>query len=329
MLEEVSQDFDLNFALGLLKKRRGDFLQAKEAYEAALLLDPTSSLVHNNLGNVYFATEDHEKAIEMYERAAQLDPQSGMPHYNLAQVYQRTLRFKEATAERKKASELDFQLVRSSAEIATEHFNRAVVDGVLSPQFLWQEVFHQLWRWEDLKRSPLRGLSISAAISLLSLLLLSKFLKKGELGSRCTLCGRPICVSCRGSFKEKPVCYACEWRISGAKSENIRSSLVEAIPRHSGILARVEAGILNILYPGTGHLFLGAVGRGIFYAFVASLLISHLFLINLAQGRSLVTSLGGLSSGKLVLLGILGLTWIWSLISVSRRKERPWPSREV
>lgn len=329
LLEERGEDFDLSFALGLLRKRRGDFALAKEAYEAALLLDPGSSVVHNNLGNVYFATGDYEKAAETYTRANQLDPESAVAHYNLAQVYREILKFRESTDELAEASRLDFHLVRTSTETSSDHFNRAVVDAVLPPLFFWRKIFRQPWRWEALTRSPFRNLSLSAAVWFFVLILLGSCVKGRELGQRCSLCGRPICVKCREKFEQQPVCPFCEWKVSAAKSENVQERLVMAIPRRSGILARVEAGILGLIYPGTGHLFLGAVGRGIFFSLLASLLVSHLFLVDLALGRPPLSSLGNLSPHKTLLMVILGLTWIWSMISVFRRKERPWLLREI
>lgn len=329
MLEKVGEDFDLDFALGLLRKRRGNFAGAIEAYEAAIRLNPRSSVAYNNLGNVYFATRDYETAIEMYKRAVQLDSRSAVAHYNLAQVYQETLDFRESTEERRTASRLDFHLVRAASEASSDHFNRAVVDGTIPSAVLWPEVFSQLSLWEDWRGSPLRDLSLSASIIFLVLIFMSKYFKRGELGLRCSLCGRPVCVKCREKFEEEAVCPACDWRVSAAKSENLQVRLLKSIPRRSGILARVEAAILTILYPGTGHVFLGAVGRGLFFAILASLLISHLFLTELAHGRPLLISLRGQTLDRTLLLAVLGLTWVWSLMSVSRRKERPWPSKEA
>ncbi len=324
-----SGDFASNFSLGLLRKRRGDFSGAKKAYEAALLVSPRNSLVHNNLGNVYFATGDYAKATELYEKAINEDPKKTIPHYNLAQVYLKTLRFREQTAELEKASELNFGLVRSLTDRASEHFNRAVADETLSTKLLWQMVFRQFWKWESLRNSPFRDISFSAAGFLVLALLLSRFATRREFGLRCALCGRPICPRCRGTFGESWVCPSCEWRVSGTQSEDIQKRFMEKITRRAAILARVEGGVLSFLYPGTGHFFSGAFGRGLFFSLFASLVVSRLFLIDLAQAKPPILTPWSLDSGQTLLVGILGLIWVWSLVSLLRRKETLWPSKET
>ena len=52
----------------------GDYEVAKDAYERALQLDPTSEETHNNLGALYYAMGNMEKAKIEFEKALQMNP---------------------------------------------------------------------------------------------------------------------------------------------------------------------------------------------------------------------------------------------------------------
>lgn len=60
--------------LGLIMQQRGQFDQAIEFIERAILADPTRSTFYYNLGATFMAVEDLSSAAEAYDKACQLKP---------------------------------------------------------------------------------------------------------------------------------------------------------------------------------------------------------------------------------------------------------------
>jgi Tfp pilus assembly protein PilF len=62
--------------LGNLYFRRDEIARARDAYLAAIRLDPEHADAHNNLGSAYFRLGDRGRAEREYREALRLDPQS-------------------------------------------------------------------------------------------------------------------------------------------------------------------------------------------------------------------------------------------------------------
>ena len=70
---------------------------AKLAYlEAAVVEEPNSATLHNNLGALYYQANRHQKALERFERAKQLGPDEPFNLMNLGRTYARLSRQDDA-----------------------------------------------------------------------------------------------------------------------------------------------------------------------------------------------------------------------------------------
>ena len=87
-------------------KAPADLQTALDAYQHVVDVDPRSSNALNNLGNLYYQTNDLAHCRELYERLLRYDPKSLEAHYNLAAVLVRQGDRQGATAQLAQALEL-------------------------------------------------------------------------------------------------------------------------------------------------------------------------------------------------------------------------------
>lgn len=66
---------------------RREFDKARDDLMQALRLNPTSALIHNNLGSVYERKGQLDRAIESYGEAIRLDPTAAQAFYNRAHAF--------------------------------------------------------------------------------------------------------------------------------------------------------------------------------------------------------------------------------------------------
>lgn len=66
---------------------RREFDKARDDLLQALRLNPTSALIHNNLGSVYERKGEVDRAIESYGEAIRLDPKAAQAFYNRAHAF--------------------------------------------------------------------------------------------------------------------------------------------------------------------------------------------------------------------------------------------------
>jgi protein O-mannosyl-transferase len=72
-----------HYNMGLIYKKKGEFLKAIEFYKKAIQHNPEKAEAFNNLGNCYSALNDNTNAFEAYKTAAELDPYSPIMRFNL------------------------------------------------------------------------------------------------------------------------------------------------------------------------------------------------------------------------------------------------------
>lgn len=91
-------DFDAAIALlpdfpnsyvyrALVWNERREFEKARDDLVQALRLNPTSALIHNNLGSVYERKGELDRAVESYGEAIRLDPTAAQAFYNRAHAF--------------------------------------------------------------------------------------------------------------------------------------------------------------------------------------------------------------------------------------------------
>ncbi len=86
--------------------RQGLLVEARDAYRAALELDPAFALAHRNLGQTLLALDDVDGALVHLERAAALDPRDGVVSASLANALWRAGETARAEAAERDAREL-------------------------------------------------------------------------------------------------------------------------------------------------------------------------------------------------------------------------------
>lgn len=59
---------------GVIHRREGAFILAKEAFDQALDINPRSAEVLNNLGNLYRSVHNYPLALECFQKAADIAP---------------------------------------------------------------------------------------------------------------------------------------------------------------------------------------------------------------------------------------------------------------
>lgn len=110
-MQEITEDKDLmyrmNYAKGFCYKAFSEFEEAIEAYEKALLVNNTDTLLLCELGICYAYIGDFDQALEFYMSALDIEPKSTEILSNIAVVY---LNMKDLTNSKlyiKKAMEID------------------------------------------------------------------------------------------------------------------------------------------------------------------------------------------------------------------------------
>ena len=70
----------------LIYKQKGDLINAEIALKKALKLEPGNFIVLNNIGNIYSAKNDQEKAKNFFLKAIKIKGDYGNAIFNLALI---------------------------------------------------------------------------------------------------------------------------------------------------------------------------------------------------------------------------------------------------
>jgi len=250
------------FSLALQSRRDENYAEALDRYEAVRKLEPDRSGILNNLANIYVLTSDFEKAQILYKQALFKDPRDAVSHYNLSLVYRELLLFDDAENEYNAAQQISLPLVQSFQGMGS-------IDELFPTSTLWTAAFADtaLRREyaEDLYRKVLSPLTLGSSLAALVVsgglaLLIRLAIPHKFLASSCALCGRSICVHCQRRLLDIRACHSC-WQ----ESKNVRrKGDLHQLKWRQRWNHRV-AGLLSILLPGAGQIFLGKVTRGIAY----------------------------------------------------------------
>ena len=73
--------------LGLVFQAFGEFQKARSCYEKAIQLNSNQADMHNNLANVLRELGELQKAMDYYEKSIQINPNYADAHYNLGAVF--------------------------------------------------------------------------------------------------------------------------------------------------------------------------------------------------------------------------------------------------
>jgi len=94
-------------------------LEAIEAYEKALELDPNHAAAHINLGTLHYNRQDYVQAEAHYRQAVEVDPRYALAYFDLGNVLDETGRLQDAIHAYKQAIQL-------APTYADAHYNLAL-----------------------------------------------------------------------------------------------------------------------------------------------------------------------------------------------------------
>ncbi|MBN2054753.1 tetratricopeptide repeat protein, partial [bacterium] len=66
---------------------QGKYYEGLGALQSAVLLQPDSTLIHNNMGFAYLQLAEYDKALEEYQTTLRLDPDDPVAHLNLGVIH--------------------------------------------------------------------------------------------------------------------------------------------------------------------------------------------------------------------------------------------------
>ncbi|HEY3365304.1 MAG TPA: tetratricopeptide repeat protein [Symbiobacteriaceae bacterium] len=112
--------------IGALRAQDGDLTGAEAALKKALELDPKLAQAHSNLGNVHFARGQYEQALAKYKEAIGINPDNPVFHQNLHAVYKKLGRVSEAVAALKQSHRLGRAQARDEAQTAYKKMKRRI-----------------------------------------------------------------------------------------------------------------------------------------------------------------------------------------------------------
>ena len=95
------------FTLALQHQKKNNFKTAEKLYEEILKIDSKYAGAHNNLGVIFRALGQLQKAISCYEKVIQIHPNHAGAHYNLGMVFNELGKPKKAKSCYEKAIKID------------------------------------------------------------------------------------------------------------------------------------------------------------------------------------------------------------------------------
>jgi len=331
-------DIDALFSLGLIKKRKGDYREAKRYYEKVIEINPHYYRAWCNLGNVLLATQKFDLTIESYNRCLEICPSSVEGYYNLSRAYLLKYMFPESNESFNRAKELDATRVDYYSKIYSKNMNRTVIDETLPLGVFWGKTFKSneekklfsTYLWDRF----FRGIPFSYRYSVLFIFFVFVcllFVNHHELGFSvdCEYCGCAVCRKCRRLVYEDNLCKQCagifksnrDYSISTREKEK-KVMQIEQFHKRYIIIGRV----LSMLLPGAGHLWMD-------YSLKGSVMLFLLFflLLKLIYWDGIVMNPWLLSHtpsyGGIIIVGCLMLIlYLYSILNFNTISERLFKS---
>jgi len=276
------------FTLGLMEKRQGRYAQAEELYQKALHLDPRFDEALSNLGNIYFARKQTDRAIASYQTAIDLSPDRGAYYFNLYRAYsQETFFSRNIDRVFQRARQLDPVLVDHYSRIDVPsrppNVNWLVVDEVLPPETLWrrfltefvgrEEILYRLFKvWFE--KIPSRISFMTALLFLVFFIVVSRGARTKQFITPCPMCGIPTHRLHLDTLNQEYICFNC-YRIFFQKEklhpkiEERKSLQVRGFQAENRFAAR----FLSFFLVGFGYLWREHLLRGLMLLFFFFILI--------------------------------------------------------
>jgi len=275
--------FLLDFSKALLLKRSGNFDEALLIYEKLLTFleeeqvkdkNFEKAAVLNNMGNIFMAKRDYNRAKDYYLKATEFVDY--LPHifFNLGVSYNKSFDLNEGAEYSEKAYKMAPDLVRFWNENYNDHFNRMTKDIALPSTYYENIIDINSQKPNYMSNFSLKYFgfknyfifSFIAGFALLCLIIINYVLKIDMGIYDCPICGSPYCNSCKKNFKFKmgvSICNSCFERVSGIKMAPVIVSTIYDIREKKIESFDKISYFLTAFCPGCVQIILGRTRRGL------------------------------------------------------------------
>ena len=343
LVEAHPKDPTYRFLLAGLYKNGRYFEEAYEEYKAVLEIDPQFVPAHINIGNIFYATGQHNAAITSYRNALAIAPRSFLAHFNLHLAQSEGLHFREADESLAHAREIDAgRVAQLLARSNSTEKHSAAEDATLEMISSWQAAIGGKTPIERAVRqagiavaanrpSWANGLAIAGILALVACGLAAAF-AGGNAARSCIRCGRPFCARCKRGGQAQEYCSQCNHLFvlrDGLAPETKAKKMFE-VERHERRARRLRV-LASLVIPGAAQVLRGHAARGVTLAFCwCALLVTAGCSFLEWRGLRLSTDLLlspevplGFDSHPARFLVVLGLTAVWVA-----GNDRLWAGRE-
>lgn len=311
MIEEIDDErfeSEKSFALGTIHFRRGNLIAATEYLKHSISLKKDFPPSFINLGNVYFALGDYDKALTGYRNAAALDSTNAVALYNIGQTCIKKMRFGLASSALKKAAKYGIEEYKErypynmimNPEVITCGFRKSDLYGVAKTESSASKprILDQLLRpWLLV---PFGWIWIMLPLAVIIGAFTGRSLPENWKISLCDNCDAPVCPECVGDATGISLCGECSRIVNGLSSVKVIEALLRHKRQKSGkrAVGRGQFGVY--LIPGGTHIFINKTFKGIAILALASaaILISawkglylkdpRYFLITMSVWRTII-----------------------------------------
>jgi tetratricopeptide (TPR) repeat protein len=309
-----------HFLLGALYKAGGYLNDSLVHYKRAVDLEPDLHQAINNLGNLYYLTQNFALAQQQYQQAVGLAPGFAIGFYNLHLAQYQQFNVEEAERSLQTALRLDPDGLGAARKT---DLPRSVIDARLDLEELWPSLAakarvgasgaDRAGAWTH----PY-GLAAAAAGAVAWV---NAARRRRRRARRCFKCGKPFCAACRSGAQFPDYCTQCVHLF--AKRDGLapatKKAKIAEVQRYATGRRRLSR-LLSALLPGLGHVwadralvgFLGLAAWAFsLLAFAAHDRLLRFYEVAYADARSLAPALAALGAA---------LTWaVVNLVPPVRR----------
>lgn len=221
---------------GIEAARMGELTRAESLFQKGY--EEKESLIFlTNAASVYFKEGNYDDALSFCKKVVSLDPDNPISNLIMATIY---------------LDRLDFDEV-------SEYIERATKSG---PEFADRELpIYQYppdsWLLSDIFRASGVGLYIKESKLYIFFILTVFFVILSSIkrlkDGLCPICGRILINSVK--IGEEKVCDICADKLSVTESKSIRERLKRRTKNRSHRVTRLKNFIMNLIFPGSAHLY--------------------------------------------------------------------------
>ncbi len=255
--EAASRDPDNaipHFLLGSLYKSGGYLNEALLHYKRAVELDPRLHQAVNNLGNLYFLTQNFALAQQQYQQAVDQKPDFAAGYFNLHLAQYQQFRVEDAERSLETARRLD---PVGLGGLRTADLPRQVIDARLDLDEVWPSVAagaRSGSAWGQKQVSWSSPYTLAASATLVASLALQA--RRRRRARRCYKCGQPFCWRCRSGTQFPDFCTQCVHLF--VKRDGLapatKKAKLEEVQRFDAHRRRLSR-LLSAAAPGLGHVW--------------------------------------------------------------------------